>query len=98
MHLQRKDWYSYAQLPHAHACSKILRYLCAPTLLCACGCAASLLYVDLVLGTRQKCESALASCIVSFGADGKPTAELCLLSLDACPAGIGRHGWSSLCW
>lgn len=34
MHLQRKDWYSYAQLPQAYACAKILRYLCAPTSLC----------------------------------------------------------------
>ena len=98
MHLQRKDWYSYAQLPQAYACPKILRYLCAPTPLCACESAASLLHVDFVLGIQQKCESALASCIVPLCADGKTTAELCLLNLKACPAGIGRHGWSSLCW
>ena len=30
--VQRKDWYTFAQLPQAYACSKILRYLYAPTL------------------------------------------------------------------
>ena len=34
--VQRKDWYTFAQLPQAYACSKILRYLYAPTLRTPC--------------------------------------------------------------
>ena len=30
--VQRKDWYTFAQLPQAYACSKILRYLYDPML------------------------------------------------------------------
>lgn len=34
--VQRKDWYTFAQLPQAYACSKILRYLYALTLRSSC--------------------------------------------------------------
>ena len=34
--VQRKDWYTFAQLPQAYACTKILRYLYAPILRTSC--------------------------------------------------------------